>query len=42
MTPVFTVMLNVLFLKKTYSSMTYTSLVPVSVLFVVMSAIVHV
>ncbi|CEI92640.1 Putative Ribonuclease III [Rhizopus microsporus] len=29
MTPVFTVMLNVLFLKKTYSAMTYTSLIPV-------------
>lgn len=30
MTPVFTVMLNVLFLKKTYSAMTYTSLIPVT------------
>lgn len=29
MTPVFTVMLNVLFLKKTYSGMVYTSLIPV-------------
>lgn len=30
MTPVFTVMLNVLFLKKTYSGMIYISLIPVS------------
>lgn len=30
MTPVFTVMLNVLFLKKSYSGMVYTSLIPVS------------
>lgn len=30
MTPVFTVMLNVLFLKKVYSGMVYTSLIPVS------------